>query len=77
YQTHGAVFENDVNQYGYLTRKAALSTDVEFENDVNQYGYLTYTGIHMVAVQFENDVNQYGYLTLFTALEAVVCLRMM
>ncbi|RBR30428.1 hypothetical protein EB08_00921 [Enterococcus cecorum] len=50
---------------------------MEFENDVNQYGYLTYTGIHMVAVQFENDVNQYGYLTLFTALEAVVCLRMM
>ncbi len=34
-------FENDVNQYGYLTRARAVTRHSVFENDVNQYGYLT------------------------------------
>ena len=35
------MFENDVNQYGYLTYFYQFFLCVAFENDVNQYGYLT------------------------------------
>ncbi len=35
------MFENDVNQYGYLTIGFMYHDGKRFENDVNQYGYLT------------------------------------
>ncbi len=75
--THLPEFENDVNQYGYLTRIVNNRALALFENDVNQYGYLTDKFTLWFEFLFENDVNQYGYLTIHMFKGGVGSLRMM
>ena len=70
-------FENDVNQYGYLTNLPVLLSTCWFENDVNQYGYLTSIIDIPKHGRFENDVNQYGYLTCAVNTTLIPGLRMM
>ncbi len=71
------MFENDVNQYGYLTKDIYSLASLLFENDVNQYGYLTSNSFCTSVCLFENDVNQYGYLTFARRTLYSLRLRMM